>query len=141
MVNLDGFETKKSPKAIWLRDYYSNHLTVGIRAKVLKEDTQGSQRTYYGVGLNGTETHGIGVGAFRFQYGMMLWMLYSTMDKLTIKSDVFEAMVRALKEETMAMKKALSTRIEELEEELVVCRATIGRGVLGVTLNCEIDVP
>lgn len=47
----------------------------------------------------------------------------------------------ALKEETRAMMRALSIRIEELEGELPMCRVAVGRGVLGVTLNCKINVP
>ncbi|MBA0644451.1 hypothetical protein Goklo_028608 [Gossypium klotzschianum] len=45
-----------------------------------------------------------------------------------------------LKEETMATMKALSTRIEELEVELALCRAAVGEGVLSAALSNE-DVP
>ncbi|MBA0730916.1 hypothetical protein Golax_020292 [Gossypium laxum] len=47
-------------------------------------------------------------------------------DKLSERNDAFEAMVKALKEETMATTMALSTRIEELEGELALCRAAWG---------------
>ncbi|MBA0794797.1 hypothetical protein Gohar_019089 [Gossypium harknessii] len=40
----------------------------------------------------------------------------------------------------MATMKALSTRIEELEVELALCRAAVGEGVLSAALNNE-DVP
>ncbi|MBA0695698.1 hypothetical protein Goari_002308 [Gossypium aridum] len=47
--------------------------------------------------------------------------------KLTERNNALEAMVMALKEETMAMTMALSTRIDELERELALCRATMGK--------------
>ncbi|MBA0628056.1 hypothetical protein Godav_022839 [Gossypium davidsonii] len=47
--------------------------------------------------------------------------------KLTERNNALEAMVMALKKETMAMTMALSTRIEELERELALCRATVGK--------------
>ncbi|KAH1081891.1 hypothetical protein J1N35_021652 [Gossypium stocksii] len=56
-------------------------------------------------------------------------------DKLSDRNDVFEAMVMALKEKTIAMTMALSTRIEEFEVELVLCRATVGEGVSSTTLS------
>ncbi|MFQ6646231.1 hypothetical protein Gotur_019105 [Gossypium turneri] len=46
-------------------------------------------------------------------------------------------MVMALKEETMVMMMVLSTRIEELEVKLDLCRAAVGEGV---TVSYE-DVP
>ncbi|MFQ6645031.1 hypothetical protein Gotur_019196 [Gossypium turneri] len=49
-------------------------------------------------------------------------------------------MMMALKEETMAMTRALSTRIEELEGELALCRAAVGNGVANAALSNE-DVP
>ncbi|MFQ6662985.1 hypothetical protein Gotur_030665, partial [Gossypium turneri] len=49
-------------------------------------------------------------------------------------------MMMALKEETMATTRALSTRIEELEGELALCRAAVGNRVLSVALSNE-DVP
>ncbi|MFQ6624819.1 hypothetical protein Gotur_003232 [Gossypium turneri] len=45
-----------------------------------------------------------------------------------------------LKEETMATVMALSTRIEELEGELALCRAAIGKEVYSTALSNE-DVP
>ncbi|KAH1037922.1 hypothetical protein J1N35_039665 [Gossypium stocksii] len=68
-------------------------------------------------------------------------MLNSTTNKLTMGDDALKAMVITLKEETMATTRALNMSIEELEGELVVCRVDIGKGVLGVTLNRDIDVP
>ncbi|MBA0570909.1 hypothetical protein Golob_004509 [Gossypium lobatum] len=61
-------------------------------------------------------------------------------DKLSEKNDALEAMVMALKEETMATMMALSTRIEELEVKLDLCRAAVGERVSSVTVNDE-DVP
>ncbi|MBA0615671.1 hypothetical protein Godav_015790 [Gossypium davidsonii] len=49
-------------------------------------------------------------------------------------------MVKALKEETMAMTMALSTRIEELDGELALCRVAVGKGVVSAALSKE-DVP
>ncbi|MFQ6636554.1 hypothetical protein Gotur_013087, partial [Gossypium turneri] len=49
-------------------------------------------------------------------------------------------MMMALKEETMATTRALSTRIEELEGELALCRAVVGKGVANAALSNE-DVP
>ncbi|KAK5772055.1 hypothetical protein PVK06_048316 [Gossypium arboreum] len=48
-------------------------------------------------------------------------VLNSTRNKLIERNDAFEAMVIALKEETMATMMALSTIIEELKEELALC--------------------
>ncbi|MBA0802954.1 hypothetical protein Gohar_013209, partial [Gossypium harknessii] len=56
-------------------------------------------------------------------------------DKLTERNYALEAMVMALKEETMVMTMALSTRIEELEAELALCRASVGKGVSSATLS------
>ncbi|MFQ6626343.1 hypothetical protein Gotur_005960 [Gossypium turneri] len=46
-------------------------------------------------------------------------------------------MMMALKEETMATTRALSTRIEEFEGELALCRAAVGKGVANVALSNE----
>ncbi|MFQ6651857.1 hypothetical protein Gotur_024018 [Gossypium turneri] len=46
-------------------------------------------------------------------------------------------MMMALKEETMATTRALSTRIEELEGELALCRAAVGNGVANAVLSNE----
>ncbi|KAH1113492.1 hypothetical protein J1N35_006870 [Gossypium stocksii] len=53
------------------------------------------------------------------------------------RNDALKAMVIALKEETMAMTKALNTRIEEFQGDLALCRATVGNGVPSASLNCE----
>ncbi|MFQ6645030.1 hypothetical protein Gotur_019196 [Gossypium turneri] len=58
-------------------------------------------------------------------------------DKLSERNDALEAMMMALKEETMAMTRALSTRIEELEGELALCRAAVGNGVANAALSNE----
>ncbi|MBA0637892.1 hypothetical protein Godav_022164 [Gossypium davidsonii] len=47
--------------------------------------------------------------------------------KLMERNKAFEAMVIALKEKTMVMTMALSTKIEELEGELALCRAAVGK--------------
>ncbi|MBA0659531.1 hypothetical protein Goklo_011661 [Gossypium klotzschianum] len=52
-------------------------------------------------------------------------LLDSQRKKLTETNDALEAMMMALTEETMATTKTLSTRIEELEEELALCRAIV----------------
>ncbi|KAK8271509.1 hypothetical protein V6Z12_D11G267000 [Gossypium hirsutum] len=67
-------------------------------------------------------------------------LLDSQRKKLTERNDALEAMMLALKEETMATTRALSTRIEELEEELALCQAAVGKGVANAALNNE-DVP
>ncbi|MBA0646525.1 hypothetical protein Goklo_014483 [Gossypium klotzschianum] len=46
-------------------------------------------------------------------------------------------MIMALKEETMATTRALSTRIEEFEGELALCRAAVGNGVANAALSNE----
>ncbi|MFQ6670791.1 hypothetical protein Gotur_035563 [Gossypium turneri] len=46
-------------------------------------------------------------------------------------------MMMALKEETMATTKALSTRIEELEGGLALCRTTVEKGVSSAALSNE----
>ncbi|MBA0779759.1 hypothetical protein Gotri_003970 [Gossypium trilobum] len=46
-------------------------------------------------------------------------------DKLSKRNDALEAMVKTLKKETMATTIALSTRIEDLGEELALCRAAV----------------
>ncbi|KAK8322721.1 hypothetical protein V6Z12_A12G184700 [Gossypium hirsutum] len=48
-------------------------------------------------------------------------------DKLSERNNALEAMMMALKEETMATTRALSTRIEELEGELALCQAALGK--------------
>ncbi|KAK5836430.1 hypothetical protein PVK06_012218 [Gossypium arboreum] len=58
-------------------------------------------------------------------------------DKLSDRNDALEAMLMALKEETMATTLALSTRIEELEGELALCRAAVGEGVSSAALSSE----
>ncbi|KAG8492660.1 hypothetical protein CXB51_010326 [Gossypium anomalum] len=58
-------------------------------------------------------------------------------DKLSDRNDALEAMLRALREETMATTLALSTRIEELEGELALCRAAVGEGVSSAALSNE----
>ncbi|KAK5784709.1 hypothetical protein PVK06_039235 [Gossypium arboreum] len=70
---------------------------------------------------------------------VMQGVLNSTMDKLTVKNDALNAMV-ILKEETKATMNALNTRIEELQGELVVCRAILGNRFLSATVNYEMDV-
>ncbi|MBA0829848.1 hypothetical protein Goarm_014425 [Gossypium armourianum] len=50
---------------------------------------------------------------------VMQWVLNSTMDKLTVKDDALEVMVLTLKE-----------HIEELKEELVICKADLGKRML-----------
>ncbi|MBA0850913.1 hypothetical protein Goshw_009428 [Gossypium schwendimanii] len=49
-------------------------------------------------------------------------------------------MVKALKEETMAMTIILSIRIEELEGALALCRAAMGKKVASAVLSNK-DVP
>ncbi|KAK5839586.1 hypothetical protein PVK06_008391 [Gossypium arboreum] len=61
-------------------------------------------------------------------------------DKLLERNYALEAMIMALKEETIATKMALSTRIDELEGELAWCRVAVGKGVSSVALSNE-DVP
>ncbi|KAH1115365.1 hypothetical protein J1N35_008743 [Gossypium stocksii] len=68
-------------------------------------------------------------------------VLNSTMGKLTERNDALEAMMIALKEEIMAMMKALNKRIKELDEELIMCRAIVGKEVLGATFNRDIVAP
>ncbi|MFQ6659744.1 hypothetical protein Gotur_028517 [Gossypium turneri] len=58
-------------------------------------------------------------------------------DKLSERNDTLEALMMALKEETMATMMVLSTRIEELEVELALCQAAVGEGVSSVALNNE----
>ncbi|MBA0671466.1 hypothetical protein Goklo_024449 [Gossypium klotzschianum] len=48
-------------------------------------------------------------------------LLDSQRKKLTERNDALEATMMALKEETMAMTRALSTMMEELEGELALC--------------------
>ncbi|KAG8496826.1 hypothetical protein CXB51_008045 [Gossypium anomalum] len=61
-------------------------------------------------------------------------------DKLSERNDALEAMVVALNEETMATTMALSTSIEELEGDLALCQAAIGKGGSNAALSNE-DVP
>ncbi|MFQ6658942.1 hypothetical protein Gotur_028017 [Gossypium turneri] len=58
-------------------------------------------------------------------------------DKLSERNDALKAMMMALKEETMATTRALSTRIEVLEGELALYRAAVGKGVANAALNNE----
>ncbi|MBA0658335.1 hypothetical protein Goklo_010548, partial [Gossypium klotzschianum] len=57
--------------------------------------------------------------------------------KLTERNDALEAIVRALKEETLTTTIALSTRIEELEKKLALCRVAIGKGVSSAVFSNE----
>ncbi|MFQ6643682.1 hypothetical protein Gotur_017712 [Gossypium turneri] len=75
-----------------------------------------------------------------FQRDNVRELLDSQRKKLTERNDTLEAMMMALKEETMATTRALSTRIEELEGELALCRAAVGKGVSSAALSNE-DVP
>ncbi|MBA0852101.1 hypothetical protein Goshw_001222 [Gossypium schwendimanii] len=67
-------------------------------------------------------------------------LLDSQRKKLTERNNDFEAMMMALKEETMATTKALSTRIEELKRELALCQAAVGKEVSSAALSNE-EVP
>ncbi|MFQ6665855.1 hypothetical protein Gotur_032434 [Gossypium turneri] len=58
-------------------------------------------------------------------------------DKLSKRNNALEAMMMALKEETMATTRALSIRIEELEGELALYRAAAGKEVSSVALSNE----
>ncbi|MFQ6659652.1 hypothetical protein Gotur_028462 [Gossypium turneri] len=64
-------------------------------------------------------------------------LLDSQRKKLTERNDALEAMMMALKEETMASTRALSTRIEELEGKLALYRAAMGNRVSSVALSNE----
>ncbi|MBA0631883.1 hypothetical protein Godav_000713 [Gossypium davidsonii] len=64
-------------------------------------------------------------------------LLDSQRKKLTERNDALDAMMMALKEETIATAMALNTRIEELEGELALCRAAVGKGVAYAALNNE----
>ncbi|KAK8305530.1 hypothetical protein V6Z12_D03G069400 [Gossypium hirsutum] len=77
---------------------------------------------------------------FNFNVKKIYKVLNSTVGKLMEKNDAVKAMMMASKEEIMATTRALNTRIEELKRELAMCQATVSRGVLGATLNREIDV-
>ncbi|MBA0634550.1 hypothetical protein Godav_024680 [Gossypium davidsonii] len=61
------------------------------------------------------------------QRDSMQELLDSQRNKLTERNDALESMVKALKEETIATTMTLSTRIEELEGELALCRAAVGK--------------
>ncbi|MBA0752887.1 hypothetical protein Gogos_022300 [Gossypium gossypioides] len=67
----------------------------------------------------------------------VLELLDSKRKKLTKMNNALEAMVMDLKEETMTMTMALNTKIEELEGELVLCQAAVGKRVSSITLNCK----
>ncbi|MBA0824533.1 hypothetical protein Goarm_021199 [Gossypium armourianum] len=67
-------------------------------------------------------------------------LLDSQRKKLTERNDALEAMVNTLKEETMDTTMALSTRIEELEGELALCREAVGKGVSSAAISNK-DVP
>ncbi|MBA0608983.1 hypothetical protein Godav_021127 [Gossypium davidsonii] len=54
-------------------------------------------------------------------------LLDSQRKKLTERNDALEALMKALKEETMATMMALNIRIEELKGELALCRAAVGK--------------
>ncbi|MBA0650361.1 hypothetical protein Goklo_017788 [Gossypium klotzschianum] len=75
-----------------------------------------------------------------FQRDSVQELLDSQRKKLTERNNAFEAVVKALKEETMATTMTLSTRIEELEGELALCQAVVGKGVSSAELSYE-DVP
>ncbi|MBA0727547.1 hypothetical protein Golax_000525 [Gossypium laxum] len=62
-----------------------------------------------------------------FQRDSVQELLDSQRKKLSEKNDALEAMMMALKEETMATTWALSTRIEELDRELALCQAAVGK--------------
>ena len=64
-------------------------------------------------------------------------LLDSQRKKLTERNNALEAMMMALKEETIATTRALSTRIEELEGELALCQAAVGKGVSSAALSSE----
>ncbi|KAK5775793.1 hypothetical protein PVK06_043734 [Gossypium arboreum] len=64
-------------------------------------------------------------------------LFYSHKDKLSDRNNALEAMLMALKEETMATTLALSIRIEKLEGELALCRAAVGKGVSSAALSSE----
>ncbi|MBA0636020.1 hypothetical protein Godav_024757 [Gossypium davidsonii] len=54
-------------------------------------------------------------------------LLDSQKKKLTERNNALEAIMIALKEETIATTRALNTRIEELEGELALCRTVVGK--------------
>ncbi|MBA0633985.1 hypothetical protein Godav_025141 [Gossypium davidsonii] len=62
-------------------------------------------------------------------------LLDSQRKRLTERNDALEAMMMTLKEETMVTTRALSTRIEELEGELALCREALGKGVSSAALS------
>ncbi|KAK5802900.1 hypothetical protein PVK06_030529 [Gossypium arboreum] len=64
-------------------------------------------------------------------------LLDSQRKKLTEMNNALEAMVKALKEETMATTLTLSTRIEELERKLALCRVAVEEGVSSAALSSE----
>ncbi|MBA0875188.1 hypothetical protein Goshw_027619 [Gossypium schwendimanii] len=75
-----------------------------------------------------------------FQRDSVQKLLDSQRKKLTERNNALKAMMMALKEETMATMRVLSTIIEELEGELALCRVAVGKGVANATLSNE-DVP
>ncbi|KAK5820028.1 hypothetical protein PVK06_025072 [Gossypium arboreum] len=64
-------------------------------------------------------------------------LLDSQRKKLNERNAALNAMVLALKEETMATTMDLNTRIKELEGELALCRAVVGKGVSSKAISCE----
>ncbi|KAK5775136.1 hypothetical protein PVK06_043005 [Gossypium arboreum] len=100
-----------------LRDKRSSPVTSGIRA----------------IGCEGT------VGMSKEENNMQE-LLDSQRKKLKERNNDLEAMMMALKEETITMTKALNTRIEELEKELTLYRAAVEEGVSSAAHNYK-DVP
>ncbi|MBA0767171.1 hypothetical protein Gotri_016109 [Gossypium trilobum] len=64
-------------------------------------------------------------------------LLDSQRKKLTERNDALEAMVMALKVETMATTRALSTRIDELQGELALYLAV--KELVGTRSACDVD--
>ncbi|MBA0877230.1 hypothetical protein Goshw_016251 [Gossypium schwendimanii] len=75
-----------------------------------------------------------------FQRDSVQTLLDSQKKKLTERNNAFEAMMMALKEETMATTRALSIKIEELKGELALYRAAVEKGVSSVAPSND-DVP
>lgn len=66
------------------------------------------------------------------------WALKSIDDKLTKRNNTLEAIVMALKKDT----KPMMMRIKELEGELTMCRAAVGKGMLvSIPKQCKMNVP
>ncbi|KAK5803447.1 hypothetical protein PVK06_031092 [Gossypium arboreum] len=71
------------------------------------------------------------MGALDPNVEVMQWVFNSTMDKLTIKDDALEVILLTLKE-----------HIEKFKEELVICKADLGKGMLDTILKqYKMDVP